>query len=109
VRGYRIPKASRKLDVVIVAARYAQSGKKLAIGQAYVRRGLVWSDMKLLDRNDLIQRLEDKQRVVTGKPAKIPGEFVVSDHLRLERDNGTVTLRAGTAETKGDDLGLPLF
>jgi hypothetical protein len=109
LRGYRIPKASRKLDVVLVAVRYDSRGQKVRYGQAYVRRGKVWGDLTLLDRDELIDRLEEKQQVVTGKPAEIPGEFTVFDRVRLERSNGSEVIRVGETRSKEDDLGLPLF
>ena len=109
MRGYRIPKASRKLDVVIVAARYAERSKQLKVGQAYVRRGPIWGDLMLLTRDDLVQRINSKQRVVTGTPAEIPGEFVVFDHVQLEAKNGGVGIHVDEAPLKGDDLRLPLF
>ncbi|TFH35710.1 MAG: hypothetical protein E4G99_06645 [Anaerolineales bacterium] len=109
MRGYRVPKVSRTFDVVIVAARYVKSGKQLACGQAFVRRGPIWGDLRLLDRNDLIRRLEERQTVVTGRPAEIPGEFVVFNHVRLGRDNDTLALLAGEKQSTGDSLGLPLF
>ena len=109
MRGHRIPKASRKLDVVIVAARYSKSGKKLDCGKAYVRRGPIWSDIQLLDRKDLIQRLEDKQCVVTGRPTEIPGEFEVFNHLLPYGQDEVLTFQAHEMGSTGDDLGLPLF
>jgi hypothetical protein len=109
LRGYRLPKASRKLDVVLVAVRYDARGKQLAYSQAYVRRGKVWGDLTLLDRGELIERLEEEQQVVTGKPAQIPGEFTVFDRVRLERNNGSEAIRVGETRSKEDDLGLPLF
>jgi hypothetical protein len=109
LRGYRLPKSSRKLDVVLVAARYTQRSQQLKIGQAYVRRGPIWSDLTLLSRDDLIQRLEDKQRIVTGMPAEIPGEFVVFSQVQLDQVNGAKGIYTGQLPAKGDDLGIPLF
>ena len=109
MRGYRISKASRKLDVVLVAARYDAQSNVLECSQAYIRRGPIWGDIVLLSRDEIIQRLEKKERVVTGKPDLIPGEFVVYNTVELERRNGTHRLLAGGAGIKGDHLDLPLF
>ncbi len=109
MRGYRLPKSSRKLDVVLVAARYTPRSNELKIGQAYVRRGPIWSDLKLLKRDEIIEHLERKQRVVTGEPAVIPGEFSVFDTVQLSRANGKMGIHIGQLPEKGDDLGLPLF
>jgi hypothetical protein len=109
LRGYRLPKSSSKLDVVIVAAQYAKRSKQLKLGQAYVRRGPIWGDLTLIDRKQLLQRLESKQHVVTGKPAEIPGEFVVFGQVQLDQVNGDQGLHAGDVPEKGDNLGVPLF
>jgi hypothetical protein len=82
---------------------------QLTVGQAYVRRGPIWGDLMLLSRDDIVQRITAKQRVVTGKPAEIPGEFVVFNHAQLRQVKGGVGIHVGEAPPKGDDLGLPLF
>ena len=109
MRGYRVPKASLKLDVVIVAVRYTKRSMQLTDSQAYVRRGLIWGDLVLLTRDELVQHLTGKQRVVTGKPAEIPGEFVVFDPVKLVGHNGSASIFTGDQPAKGDDLRLPLF
>jgi hypothetical protein len=109
LRGYRLPKSSRKLDVVIVAVRYTKRNKKFKVGQGYVRRGLIWGDLTLLSRNDLVQRLEGKQRIVTGIPAEIPGEFEIFDSVQLHRMNGGESIYVGEIPQDGDELGVPMF
>jgi hypothetical protein len=109
LRGYRLPRSSRKLDVVIIAARYGKRSKSLKSGQAYLRRGLIWGDLVLIDRDELVGHLENNARVVTGKPGEIPGEFLVFNDVHLDKANGTQRIHVGELPAKGDDLGLPLF
>ena len=109
MRGYRLPKSSRKLDVVIVAARYTQRSNKLTYGQAYLRRGPIWGDLVLLERDEVLKRLKAKQQVVTGKPDEIPGEFTVFNSVQFNQTNGSGAIYVDQPPAKGDDLGVPLF
>jgi hypothetical protein len=109
LRGYRLHKISRKLDVVIVAVRYTKRNKQFKVGQGYVRRGSIWGDITLLNRHDLVQRLEGKQYIVTGAPAQIPGEFDVFDRVRLDQGDGGESIHVGEIPQDGDELGVPLF
>jgi hypothetical protein len=109
LRGYRLPKSSRKMDVVIVAVRYTERNKQFKVGQGYVRRGTIWGDLTLLTRHDLVQRLEGKQNIVTGAPAEIPGEFDVFGRVLLDQEDGGESIYVGEMPQKGDELGVPLF
>jgi hypothetical protein len=48
MRGIRVTKESRKIDVVLVAARYTAKGDRVKVAKGYVRRGAIWGDLKLL-------------------------------------------------------------
>ncbi|UCF61486.1 MAG: hypothetical protein JSV37_02055 [Anaerolineaceae bacterium] len=109
MRGKRVSRASRKLDVVLVAARYGEGGDQLDIVQGYERRGFVWGDLVLLDRQALIERLNDKKRVVTGYPGELPGDFEVTAEVHLTKEGGGISIVADGHQTGVDDLGLPLF
>jgi hypothetical protein len=109
MRGKRVSRASRKLDVVLVAVRYGEEGDHLDIAQGYERRGFVWGDLVLLDRQALIERLNAKKRVVTGYPGELPGDFEVTAEVRLTQEGGTESIVADGHQAGKDDLGLPLF
>jgi hypothetical protein len=109
VRGKRISRQARKLDVVVVAARYDEAGKRLSAAKGYERRGYVWGDVVLLDRQTLIDHLRSEKLIVTGRPAELEGDFEVIAPIRLEGAEKSIALVAEGLQAKGDDLGLPLF
>ncbi len=110
MRGKRVSPDNRKVDVVVVAARYAPQGGVLDRVKAYQRRGLVWGDVTLLGREELVQRLRRGLRVVTGRPKDLPGDFEIIAPVRLASANGTEALVAGgSSPGSGDDLDIPLF
>ncbi len=109
MRGQRISRASRKLDVVLVAARYGEDGDRLNLARGYERRGFVWGDLVLLDRQALIERLNAKKRVVTGIPGELPGDFEVIAEVYLTMEGEMGSIVADGHPTGRDDLGLPLF
>ena len=109
MRGKRVSRASRKLDVVLVAARYGEDGGRLNIARGYERRGFVWGDLVLFNRQALIERLNAKKRVVTGYPGELPGDFEVTAEVYLTQEGGTESIVTDGHQTGRDDLGLPLF
>jgi hypothetical protein len=109
VRGVKVSRAARKLDVVLVAARYDEERSQLRVAQGYERRGFVWGDLVLFTRHDLLERLKAKKRVVIGVPATLPGDFITKGTVRLIEEGGGAYIIVNGRPTKGDDLGLPLF
>jgi hypothetical protein len=109
MRGKRVSRAARKLDVVLVAVRYGEEGGRLNVAKGYERRGFVWGDLVLFDRQDLIERLKAKKRVVTGHQAELPGDFEVAATVELTKDEDKEMIVADGHQTERDDLGLPLF
>jgi hypothetical protein len=108
VKGQRLSSAAKRLDVVVVAARYAPDGK-LTVAQGYERRGQVWTDLLLLDRPTLIGRLRAGRRVAAGEPRGVPGDFVVRDALVLSGADGRAVVRASHTSSSTDNLGVPTF
>jgi hypothetical protein len=109
LRGFRVSRNARKLDVVLVAARYDDAGRKLSLAQGYERRGFVWGDLVMLDREAIIDRIQSGKRVVAGRRAQLPGDFEVIAPLRLQSLNSSRTIIAEGRAAEKDDLGLPLF
>ncbi|MFH1524137.1 MAG: hypothetical protein ABIF04_04160 [Chloroflexota bacterium] len=58
--------ARAKIDGVIEAVRYTPHGE-IAVARTYERRGVVWSDHVLLEREELVERLKKGKRFVTGE------------------------------------------
>jgi hypothetical protein len=108
MRGKRVNPASRKLDVVLVSARYQSGAPELDFAQGYVRNGFVWSDLKMLRRSELIDQLAAGKKVFTGKPVELPGNFEAGERVELVKQNGGRLIRAGSTSGPGDDLNLPL-
>jgi hypothetical protein len=100
----------RKADMVIVAARYDTADGRLLRAQAYERRGVVWTDLILVDRADLLARLRLRRRVYAGAvDPDLPGDFSVRGRLRLQEGNGRAVLTLGTSPAGRDELGVPIF
>jgi hypothetical protein len=99
----------RKLDIVLVAVRYAEGRQTIEIAQGYERFGQVWTDIMLYDRAALADRLAGGALVVTGRPSDLAGEFEVFAPVALQGKNGAGAIAVVDAGAGGDDLGLPLF
>ena len=108
MRGKRVSAESRKVDVVIDGARYTPDGR-LSLARGWERRGEVWGDWVLFDRDQLIGHLRRGKRVVIGRAGELPGDFVVEVPVQLLRSNGFEVLLVHGKPTKNDDLGVPLF
>jgi hypothetical protein len=108
VSGQRLSSASRKLDAVVVAARYTPGGA-LDVAQAYERNGVVWTDLVLLDRAEVVDRLRAGKRVAVGETVLVPGDYSVRDRLELGGENGSEVIRLAGSASTGDDLGVPRF
>jgi hypothetical protein len=108
MRGIRVSPASRKLDIVLVAARYQPQDHKLDFAQGYVRRGTVWSDLKLLYRPELVEQVTQGKKVVVGEQFEMPGNYKVEGRVKLTGKNGERCLRVDGGAGSGDDLKLAL-
>jgi len=110
VRGRRVSKKMRKLDVVVEAVRYDEETSRLDLARGYERVGYIWSDKILFDRTQLVELLKTKKRVVCGRPEGIQGDFEVYGRLQLMGDgeHGVLTCDAPSG-LKKDNLSLPLF
>ncbi len=102
----RVHPGLKKIDLVVTSARYQDSGERLVQARGFERRGQVWSDTQLFDRQALALRLQQGQRVVAGREADLPGDFVVGHRLQLE-DAGWIV--AAGSRSGRDDLGVPLY
>jgi hypothetical protein len=106
VRKARVRPGLKKIDLVVTSARYQDTGDRLVQARGFERRGAVWSDTQLFDREMLALRLRQGQRIVSGQEADLPGDFVVG--LKLDLDSAGWIVAAGS-QTGRDDLRVPLF
>jgi hypothetical protein len=102
--------AKVKFDGVVVAVRYAPDGQ-IDWVRAYERRGFTFSDRVMLNRNDLLERLDSGLRFVVGQ--RVPykaSTFTVSDDLRVVQRNGDKIVVAGDSQPDKDHLeGVPII
>jgi hypothetical protein len=98
--------ARLKLDGVIEAVRY-QPGGKIGIVRAYERRGLVWSDRVLLERKELVERLEAGKRFMTGARQQYLGAVFETDQAVRLAQGSVVT--DGQAAGQDSLDGVPIF
>ncbi len=96
-------------DVVVTAARYGPQDGRLQFARVYERRGVVWSDVQLLDREALLERIRQGKRVYAGEPADLEGDFHLFHRISASRLNGKVVLHGEGQQKEGDDLGVPLI
>ncbi len=106
MRKARVGRGLKKVDVVLTSARYQDGGVRLAQARGFERRGDVWSDTLLFDRETLVQRVRDGRRVVVGRERDLPGDFEIGQRLRLE-GSGWLVVDGGSATR--DDLAVPVF
>ena len=109
MRGKRISRLARKLDVIVVAVRYKGSQDRISEVRGHERRGFVWGDQVLLDREALMERVRANKRVVTGRRATLEGDFEIFAPIRVITHNQHEILVAEGCAGEGDNLGLPLF
>jgi hypothetical protein len=110
VRGARasLPARKAKADVVLVAARYGDQGR-LQVAKGYVRHDQVWTDVRLFDRQALIDMLSVDQKVATAALKDLATDFKLMSTLELKDGDGAERLVAKGLTSDHDDLGLPLF
>jgi len=98
--------ARRKIDGVIEAVRYSPGGK-IDLVRTFERRGAVWSDQVLLERQELVDRLKKGKRFVTGQREDyLGGVFQTGAAVRYV-DQHIVT--EGLAAGQDHLNGVPIF
>jgi hypothetical protein len=100
----------KKYDEVIEAVRYLPQGKIQWV-RAYERRGFVFSDHFLLNRDSLIERLKNGDRIFVGQRKPYLGnDFELDGAVRLVKNNGNEIVVAGDTRSQQDHLeGVPIF
>jgi hypothetical protein len=102
--------ANNEYDGIVEAVRLDENGK-LIIARMYERKGFVYSDHFLIDRNHLIDRLKNGQRLLVGKRLyKMGSAFETGEALQINSQNGEELIAVGKSASIGDSLtGLPHF
>jgi hypothetical protein len=101
---------AKKYDGVIEAVHYRQDGQ-IDWVRAFERRGFVFTDWLKLDRQTLLERLQDGGRFYVGRRIPLMGnEFEISEAVRLAKNNGDEIIVAGDLKTDQDHLeGVPII
>lgn len=99
----------KKHDGIVEAVHF--KGGKIAWVRAYERRGPTWSDIVLLDRATLIERLENKKKFFVGQRIVLnASEFEIGERIVLQKtDKGPVITVKGTESTKDNLDGVPVL
>ncbi|MAT41285.1 MAG: hypothetical protein CL609_03010 [Anaerolineaceae bacterium] len=102
--------AKNKFDSVIEAIRVSTDGE-LMLARLYDRRGAVFSDHKLVNRADLIKRLQEGQTILCGSRIQFLGsEFDTGKKLHLVSTQGKSVIVLGEGQPQQDQLtGIPHF
>jgi hypothetical protein len=97
-------------DGVVEAARW-DDRNHLKWVRAYLRRGPVWSDLTMLDREALVEQINAGKRFVVGRRIpQLAGSFEVYKPVNLVEKNGHQILVTGDLQVERDTLeGVPLL
>ncbi len=100
--------AKPNYDIVVEAAHYGPDGS-LQWVRAYERRGPAFSDIRLLPREVLIDRMKSGARVIAGQRRKyLAGTFDIISPIRLLNLNSKEVLVTGERTADQDSLeGVP--
>ena len=110
MRGVRTSISRKKVDLVLVSVRYQVGGRLLQYGRGYARQGAVWSDLRLFKREQLLEMIRSGARVVTGRVAKLEGDFELTRRVILRTiDSGQELIAIDGGSDHRDELELPLF
>jgi len=97
-----------KYDGVIEAVRY-KKGQILWV-RAYERRGATFSDIVLIDRKTLLQRIAEGRRFVTGRRrADLASTFSVGKPVKLVESDGRLVVTTASAASRDELEDVPLL
>jgi len=102
--------AKMKVDGIVEAVHYNSDGNIQWV-RAYLRRGQTFSDIVLLDRQTLAEKLKSGKRFVAGKRVLLQAStFEVSQPIRLIQQERQDILTTGDAASNKDHLaGVPVI
>jgi hypothetical protein len=112
LRGKKTSIAKKKIDVILTAVKLSADGQ-MVFARGYLRRGPVWSDIVILQREQLIERLQEGEKIYTGYEAEaetgVIGDFELHEKLAVKSVDGRDKIVLGEDEKTAEDLGLPLL
>ena len=98
----------QKYDGVVEAVHYKPDGQVDWV-RTYLRRGPIFSDYILLDRQTLVEHLKSGKQYVAGRRIpQLASTFEVSNPLHVIRNGGAEILVTGDLQSTRDQLeGVP--
>lgn len=102
--------AKQKFDAILEAVRVDEDGQ-LQIARIFERRGVVFSDYFLVERDDLIKRIKDGKKIMTGKRQyKMGSVFEPGEQVQIISSQGKDVVVVGTASGDKDHIhSVPRF
>lgn len=102
--------AKPKYDGVVQAVRYDDQGQVLWV-RAFLRRGQIWSDYIMLERDALIEKIKSGKQIVVGERIPYFGStFKTTEPIKLVKANNHEVIVSGDTQAKSDSLeGVPLI
>jgi hypothetical protein len=102
--------AKTKFDGVVEAVHYTPL-RQVEWVRAYLRRGMVFTDRLLVDRQSLVEHLKSGKKLMAGKRLPLMGgTFEVTHPLRLIEQDGRDVLVVGDEQAEHDYLeGVPVI
>jgi hypothetical protein len=102
--------AKPKYDGVVQAVRYDDQGQVLWV-RAFLRRGQIWSDHIMLERNELIAQIKSGKQIVVGERIPLLGAtFETTVPIKVVKTNSHEVLISGDTQANSDSLeGVPLI
>ncbi len=99
-----------KYDGVVEAAHYRPDGQ-LDWVRVYERRGVIFSDCVLLNREAFVRQLKAGKRYMVGeRMLNFGGKFTVTQPVRLYNQDGRQVVVVGDAQASQDELnGVPVI
>ncbi len=99
------------VDAVVETVHYASAGR-IAWARAYERRGPTWSDLVLIDRKTLVEKLKEGKRFAAGTRHEFnASEFSLGPKIKLLSTRaGEFIVTEDVQEANGDRLdGVPVI
>jgi hypothetical protein len=102
--------AKQDFDGVVEAVHYTPDGQVDWV-RTYLRRGPVFSDYILLERQTLIEHLKSGKRYLAGKRVpQLASTFEVTEPVSVIQKDGKDILVTGNIQSDRDNLaGVPLI
>ncbi len=93
-----------KFDGVVVAVHYKPDGEVDWV-RTFLRRGVIFSDYIMLDRQTLIEHINSGKKYFTGERKKYYGaNFDLGDPIKVVKKNGKEILIVRNKQVEQDDL-----